>query len=118
MLAEQVANLSRRAVAVVGEHLEHHRHAARTVALVDDLLVRDSGKLAGAPLDGLLQRVVRHVGGLGGDDRGAQTGVTSLVASAFSRGGGQLADDLREELAALGVELALLVLDRAPLVMT
>ena len=38
----------------------HDRHAARPVALVDDLLVSDALQLAGALLDGAVDVVVRH----------------------------------------------------------
>src|SRR4029079_15689150 len=59
--------------------------------------------------------VGRHVDGLGiGDDR-AQARVAVGVAAAVTCGDGQLLDDAREHLPALGVEGTLLVLDRVPL---
>ena len=54
------ADLGAGAVAVVGEHLDEHGHAAGRVALVGDRLVGDALELAGAALDGPLDGVDRH----------------------------------------------------------
>ena len=58
-LEKIVADLGAGAVAVVGEALDDHGHAAGGVALVGDRLVADAFELAGPPLDGPLDRVDR-----------------------------------------------------------
>jgi hypothetical protein len=72
VLGEDVADVARGAVAVVGRDLDQQRHAGRTVALVLGLLVVRTLDLAGAALDGALDIGRRHVDGLRGRDRGAQ----------------------------------------------
>ena len=89
--------------------------AAGPVALVVDLFVGDAGQLAGAALDRPLDVLGGHVGGLGFGDDGAQSRVHVDVAAAIPGRDGHLLDEAREQLAALGVERALLVLDRVPL---
>ncbi len=116
VLREEVADLRSGPIAIVGEQLQHHRDPAGAVAFEAHLLVRHSGELAGAAMDGPLDVVGGHVGRLGGGDRGAQPGVAVRVAARFARRDRDLTDDLGEELAALGVGPPLLVLDRAPLV--
>ena len=115
MLLEQVAQFADRAVLVVGHALDDERRAAGAVALVGDFLVGDAGQLAGAALDRLLDVVGRHVDRLGvGDDR-AEPRIHAWIAAAIPGRDGQFLDDAREDLAALGVSRALLVLDRVPL---
>ena len=66
-----MANFGDRAVLVVGQRVDQHRHAAGTVTLIGHFLVRLAGYVAGALLDGALYGVVRHVGALGRGYRGA-----------------------------------------------
>ena len=117
-MREEVADLGDGAVAVVGRALDQDRDAAGAVALEHELLVGGALELAGALLDGALDVVGGHVGALGLVDRGAQARVGVGVAAADAGGDRHLADELGEELAALGVERALLVLDRVPLGMS
>ena len=60
-LGEHRADLGRGAVAVVGLGLDEHRHAARAIALVDDLLelvgVTAAGRLVDRPLDVVLRHI-------------------------------------------------------------
>ena len=114
VLGEDVADLGDGAVAVVGGALHQDGHAARAVTLEGDLLVGGPLQLARALLDGALDVVGGHVDALGLVHRRAQAGVGVGVAAADARRDGHLADDLGEDLAALGVERALLVLDRVP----
>src|SRR5207249_11640455 len=106
------------AVAVVGGALHQDGHSAGAVALEGDVLVGHAFQLAGPLLDGALDVVGGHVHGLGLLDRGAQAGVRVGVTTAEAGGDRQLADDLGEDLAPLGIEGALLVLDGSPLGMS
>ena len=99
-LLQQRADVAAGAVAVVGEHLDEHGHAVGGVALVGDLLVGDALELAGAPLDGPLDRVERHRGVAGLLVHGAQRRVHVGVAAALARRHLDLADQLGEELPA------------------
>src|SRR5262245_43422767 len=114
VLLERLADLRGRPVAVVGQHANHHRHAARRVALVGDLLVGLAGELAGALLDGALDVLLRHVRFLGRLDGGLEPHVGLGVAAPVPGGHGDLSQNFREELAALDVRLALLPLDLRP----
>ena len=115
MLAEDVADFADRPVLVVGQRLDHQRDAARPVALVGDLFVRDARLFTGAAADGALDVLARHVVRLRfGDDR-AEARVHVGVTTAAARGDGQFLDEAREDLAALGVSSTLLVLDCVPL---
>src|SRR5439155_4817858 len=96
------------------EDVDHYGHAAWGVALVRDLLVRLAGQLAGALLHRALDVVLRHVDFFGGLDRRLEPHVALGVAAAVLGGDRDLAEDLREELAALDVGLALLALDLRP----
>ena len=87
--------------------------AAGAVALKGDLFVADAFQLAGAALDGALDVVLRHVLGLGGQNGGAQPRIAVRIAAALG-GDGDFLDQAGEDLAALGVERALLVLDCGP----
>jgi hypothetical protein len=111
---EGVADLRRGAVGVVGHGLDHDRDAARPVAFVRELFVRDAVELTGAALDGAVDVVLGHVARLRFRDGGTETGVAVDVASAEAGGDGHFLDDAREDLAALGVRRTLLVLDGAP----
>ncbi len=86
-----------------------------TVALERDLLVGRPFELARALLDGSLDVVGGHVGRLRVVEDAAQPRVRGRITATDSGRDGDLADELREELAALGVDGALLVLDRMPL---
>ena len=88
------------------------------VALVGDRLVGDALFLAGAALDRALDRVHRHRVVARLADHRAQRRVRLGIAAALARRDFDLADQHREQLAALGVGRALLVLDRMPLGMT
>ena len=77
MLLEDLADLGDRPVAVVGHRLDEEERPGRAGALVDDLLVRRALDLAGAALDGPLDRVVGHRLALGVGDRLAQARVAA-----------------------------------------
>ena len=117
-LGEHRANLGRRAIAVVGLGLDEDRHAARAVALVDDLLellrVTAAGRLVDRPLD----VVGGHVDRARLLDREAQPVVGVGVAAALPRRHADLPGDLGEQGSALGVGDAFGALDRGPFGMT
>ena len=113
VLREGVADLAYRAVAVVGQYIHNDGHAAGAVALEGDLLVVDAFQFAGAALDGALDVVLRHIFGLGRQNRGAQPGIGVRVAAALG-GNRDFLEQAGEYLAALGIQRALLVLDCGP----
>src|SRR5262249_43115411 len=117
-LGEDRADLGRGPVAVVGRRLDEDRHAARAVALVDDLLELVRVPAAGRLVDGPLDVVRRHVHRAGLLDRQPEPVVGVGIAAALARRDADLARDLREEGAALRVVGALLALDRGPFGMT
>src|ERR1019366_2283882 len=114
VLLEDLADLGDRAVSVVGHRLDEEERAGGTAALVHDLFVRGAFELARAALHGSVDRVVGHRLALGVEDGLAKAGITRGIAAAHARGNRQLLDELREELPALCVESALLVLDGGP----
>ena len=94
---------------------DEHGHAPGRVALVDHALEGVgvsvvTGALGDRPLDVVLghARVARLL------DGGGERGVTGGIAAALARGDLDRPGELREELAALGVGGALLVLDGGP----
>src|ERR1041385_3054992 len=113
-----MANLRNRAVAIVSHRLHHQRHAAGTIALVSNLLVVDAFFFAGAATDRTFDGVVRHIPALGVEDRLTQTRVGIRIPAAATRRDGDLFNKLGEQLPALGIERALLMLDTMPLRMS
>src|SRR5439155_9025279 len=111
---EDLAHFAVGAVAVVGEHVDQDGHAAGTIAFVGDLFKRYAFGLAGAALDGPFDVVLGHA-----DFAGLVNGIAKLevgfgVAAAVPRGDDDRPAQLAEELAALGVDGAFLVLDGCP----
>jgi hypothetical protein len=90
----------------------------RAVALVADLLELGVVLAAGAALDGALDVVGGHVDLTGLLHGQAQPEVADGVGTALARRHRQLAGHLGEDLAALGVDDRLLVLDPRPLAVT
>ena len=84
-LGEHRADLGRRPVAVVGLGLDEDRHAARAVALVDDLLELLGLAAAGRLVDRPLDVVGRHVHRARLLDREAQPVVGVGVAATLAR---------------------------------
>ena len=117
-LGEHRADLGRGPVAVVGLGLDEDRHAARAVALVDDLLELLGLAAAGRLVDRPLDVVGGHVDRARLLDREAQPVVGVGVAATLPGRHADLAGDLGEQGAALGVGDALRALDRGPLGMT
>jgi hypothetical protein len=106
------------AVLVVGQRLHDHRDTFGPVALVDDRLERRGvGVCTGTLRDRAIDVVLWHRVGLRLLDRVLEREVVARVATAFLRRDDDRARELREELAALRVGRALLVLDRGPLAM-
>src|SRR3546814_3251070 len=102
-LAERVAHVGHGAHLVVGQAVDDHRHAARRVALVADLLVLDALQLAGGFLQRALDGVLGHVDRQALVDRRAQARAVGRLGAALAGRDGDFADDLGEDLAALGV---------------
>ena len=109
-----MADFAYSAVLVVGEDVDDDGDAAGPIAFVGDLFVADAFDLAGSALDGALDVLVRHVLGFGSGDRSAEAGIAVRVSSAHLGGDGDFLDQAGEDLAALGVEGALLMLDSRP----
>src|SRR5690606_19958985 len=103
---------------VVRQAVDHHRDAARAVALVADLLVGRAFEVAGAALDRAVHVVLGHALRLRLVDGEAQPGIRCGIASAGARGDRDLADQPREDLTAFRVLSALSELDIGPLAVT
>jgi hypothetical protein len=101
-------------VPVVGHRLDHQGGAARAVPLVPDLVVVVGAALAGRLGDGPLDVLLRHARRARPVDRQPQPEVVLGVGQAGAGSDGDLARQLGEQLAALGVGRALLALDRRP----
>ena len=114
-LRERVADLRDGAVAIVGDTVHHHCGAAGTVALVAHFFEGICAGFAGRAPDGPVHGVLRHVAGERLVNRESETGIGAGVATAFTRGDGDFADELGEQLAAPGVLGLLAVLDVRPL---
>src|ERR1700741_3536811 len=114
VLAEHVTDFTDGAVAIVGIDLGKDGDSARAVALEREFLVGRAGQLAGAALDGALDVVGGHVLALGGEDGGAQTRIAVGIAATVFGGNADFLDQASKNLAALGIERALLVLDCGP----
>src|SRR3954469_18999143 len=102
------------AVPVIGGELDQQGDAARTVALPPPLFVGRAGQFAGTTLDGAFDVVAGHIGGFGVEDGLAQTRVFIRIATPDTGGHDDFANNTGEDLAALSVERALLVLDCGP----
>src|SRR5829696_6471432 len=107
-------DLRDRAVSIVRHRLNQQRHAAWAITLVRDLFVIDSFFFTRTTTNRTLDRVVGHVSALRIEDCFAQTRVGVRVTAAAARRDGDLFNKLREQLAALGVERAFLVLNTVP----
>ena len=94
MLGEDVAHVGRRAVLVVGEHLDDDGHAARAVALVKDGLEVGAALFAGAAFDGAVDVVFGHAVRArlfdGRRQRGVGRGVGAALFGGHHDGAGQL----------------------------
>ena len=115
VLLEQMADFAGGAVLVVGEHFDDQRRAARAVGLVLRFLVGHARLLPGAAANRAIDVLARHVVGLGFSDDGPQARIHVGIAAAGARRDRQFLDQAREDLAALRVGRALLVLDGVPL---
>src|SRR5258706_963981 len=115
VLAEHVAYFADRAVAVVGADFHQHRYAARAVALEREFLVVHAGQLPGAALGSALDVVGWHVLCLGCSDSSPKPRISIRIAASRLRRHGNFLDQTGENLAALGIQRALFVLDCVPL---
>ena len=113
ILAEGVADFADGAIAVVGVDVEQDGDAAGAVAFELKFFVGRAGKFARAALNGTLDIVGRHVFGLGSGNCGSQARIRIRIAAAFG-GNADFLNQASENLAALGVERALFVLNCGP----
>src|SRR5713226_4229360 len=104
----------RGSIAVVGECIDHDRHARGSIALVADFLELLARKLAGPALDRVLDAIGRHVDLTSLLHRKAQPEVAVGVASPFLGRDRDLTTGARERLTTLGVDDCLFVLDAGP----
>ena len=113
-----MSNLSHRAVAIVSHCVNQERHPTRAIALVGDFFIVDTFFRAGAAADRAIDRVVGHVAGFGVGNGFTQPRVRVRITAAGASGNRDFLDKFSEELAALRVSRALLVLNRVPLGMS
>jgi len=87
---------------------------AGAVALKRKFFKIDARQFAGTALDGALDIVLRHVFRLGRENRSAQARIGIRIAPAVIGGNADFLNKAGKNLAALGVECALFVLDCRP----
>src|SRR5256885_5149224 len=116
--AEEIPDFTAGPVAVVGQRVDHDRHAMGSIALEAKLLQRGAAQLAGTTFNGACDVVLRHVDVAGLLHRQAETIVAIRAPPALAGGDGDLSGHLGELLALLGIGEGLLVLDRRPLGMS
>ena len=115
VLGEGVADFADSAIFVVGEDFDDEGDAAGAVSFVSDFLVGDAFEFTGAALDGSLDVFGGHVLRFGGSDSTAEARVAvGIAATAGFGGNGDFLDEAGEDLATLGVESALFMLDCRP----
>src|SRR5690606_35536614 len=103
-----------RTVAVVRRTLDQEQRAGRPSPFVKHFLVRHSLDLTSTALDGAVDGVVWHLVAFGVCDRLAQPSIRRGITTAIPSSDHDLANQLREELAARSVDGALLALNRGP----
>src|SRR5690242_7063983 len=106
-----MAHVGDAALAVVGDAIHDHRHAARRVAFVTHFLVSDAFEFAGRLLDRALDGVLGHVGVERLVYRGAQARVAGRIAATGARGHADLARQLGEHATAARVLRVLAAFD-------
>ena len=109
-----MTDLADRAVAIVGVNVEQQRHAAGTVPFQGKFFVSCTRQFSSAALDGPLDVVGRHVLGFGCGDGAAQARIRIGIPTAILGGNADFLDQAGENLAALSVERALLMLNCGP----
>ncbi len=97
---EDFAHFAGRSIAVVGEDFAEDRHAVGAVAFVENFFEVHAFQLAGAFLDGPVDRVLGHVAGFGVDDGVAQAQIGVRIATANLRGDDDRLGQLAPKLAA------------------
>ena len=113
-LLENLAHFRGRAVAVIGQNIAHHRHAADAVTLVANLFQVPAGQLTRAFLDGPGDVVLGHADFFGVVDGVAQPQVGAGVATAhFGRDDDRLGT-LAPDFAATVVDEGFFVFDTRP----
>ena len=115
VLAEGVPNFRHGAIAVVGHGFNQQRHAACGVALIGQLIEVGTLPAAGAPVDGLLDRVLGHIGAERLVHGGAQSRIVLQNTAPEPSGDGHFAQNLGPQLPPLGILSGLAVLDVGPL---
>src|SRR5207302_11513142 len=92
VLAENMANLTYGAVAVVGVDVKQDCHSTRSVAFERKLFISRTGKFARAALDRAFDVVGGHVLCLGGHNGSAQARIRVRIASTLPRGNAAFLD--------------------------
>ena len=110
-----VTDLGDGAGGIVAQSRDQYRDTTGPVALVHDLCVMDALELTCPLLDRPLDVVLGHRPGLGRIDRGSEPRIVVGVAAGQLRGHRDLAYELGELRASLGVGRSLVVLDLLPL---
>ena len=111
-----MSNFGDGAIAVIGHRFDHHCNAVGAVSLVGHLVVVRSFAFPHAALYRPVDRVVGHVLRLCVRNGFAKPRVRVHIAAPAGAGrDGDLFDHLRKDLAALGIESALFVLNCVPL---
>src|SRR6185312_13805931 len=100
-----------RPVTIIRGYIHQKRHTPRTIPFELNFFVGRTGKFACSALDGTLDIVSGHVLSFGRGNGGTQAWIPFRVAPATFGGHGDFLDQASKDLAALGVQRALFVLD-------
>ena len=114
VFGEHVADFTDGAIPVVARELHQDSYSAGTVALQIELLVSGTGQLTGAALHGTFDVIRRHVLGFGSGNGGAQPRIMVGICTGGLGCHGYFPDETGENLAPLGVQGALFMLDCGP----
>ena len=113
-----MAHLGHGAIAVISHHFHQHRDTTGRVTFIGQLLHVIGFVGAGAASNGAIDGVAGHIGAQRLVHRRAQPRVILWQGAALLGGDDQLANELGEHLAALGILGRLAVLDIGPFTVT
>src|SRR6202043_3981397 len=93
VFAHQMTEFADDTIAIGGDRLDQHAHAARSIAFEGHFLVLLTFELAGTSKYGPLDVFIRHILILAGQDGCPQSRVRVGVSAADASGNGNFADD-------------------------
>src|SRR6056297_1308559 len=117
-LAESMADLGHRAIAIVGHRFDQHGYAAGSIAFIGDFLDIVTVAGAGTSCDSPIHGVPGHIGTKRLVHRRSEPRIVLWQRPTLPGGDHEFADQLGEHLSALGVLSRLAMLDVGPFAVT